>query len=216
MPSEDDRTNFTKLTTAPEAKFPNLKAWFCLIKCFTPEVRGKWAKVEEKPKKGKEKKEKKEKKEEKPVEAPKTAEPAKEEKPAEVNEDDIFGSEEDVKKAQEELAAKRKADEEAAKKKEKKKEAAKSHIRFEVKIIDSATDLDKLAARIFSEVAKDGLRWEKDYQKEPFAFKIEKLIISCVIEDEKISVDDDIIDVIVGMDDEELVQSVDILTFNKL
>jgi elongation factor 1-beta len=215
LPSEDDRTNFAKLTAAPEAKFGNLKAWYSLIKCFTPEVRGKWTKVEEKQKKGK-KPEKKEKTPEVPKETAKPAEPAKEQKTEEVAEDDIFGNDDSVKAAKEELAAKKKADEEAAKKKEKKKEAAKSHVRFEVKIIDATTDLDKLAARIFSEIAKDGLRWEKEYTKEPFAFKIEKLIISCVIEDDKISVDDDIIEPIVAMDEEELVQSVDILSFNKL
>ena len=193
-------------------------------------VRAKWTKKVEQEKKGKEKKPKAEKKheaEKKPVTEPekkpepepeKKPEPEPEKKPeakaADVNEDDLFGGGEDLEAAKKILEEKKKTDE-AAKKKDKKTVVAKSYVRFEVKIFDNTTDLDVLAKRIFREMKLDGLVWEKEYKKEPFAFGVEKLIISCVIEDDKISTDD-ITEPILAFDDEELVQSMDILVFNKL
>ena len=56
--------------------------------------------------------------------------------------------------------------------------------------------------------------WKTEYKKEPVAFGIFKLIIGLVIEDDKVSVDNDIIPMIEEMED--YVQSVDILSFNKL
>ena len=59
----------------------------------------------------------------------------------------------------------------------------------------------------------DGLNWKEEILKEPVAFGIFKLIIGAVIEDEKVSTDDvqEKIEAI-----EDMVQSVDILSFNKL
>eukprot|EP01022_Parablepharisma_sp_SALTPOND_P004458 TRINITY_DN120341_c0_g1_i1.p3 TRINITY_DN120341_c0_g1~~TRINITY_DN120341_c0_g1_i1.p3 ORF type:complete len:226 (+),score=78.78 TRINITY_DN120341_c0_g1_i1:1188-1865(+) len=196
LPAEADRINFESLKEAPEAKFLNTRAWYYIIKAFAPAVRMKWVKKEEKGAK----------KEKKPKEEPKKVE-------EEVAEDDIFGGDEDLEAAKKALEEKKKEDEK--KKKEKKKEAAKSYIRFEVKVFDTATDLDKLAHRIYKDVNMDGLKWEKSYNKEPFAFGVEKLIISCIIEDEKVS-SEDIIESIQEFDEGELVQSVDILVFNKL
>ncbi len=211
LPSEADKTNFEAMKEIPDIKFPNARAWYTLVKLFTPEVRMKWGKKEEK----KEKKEKKhEKKSEKKEEETKPAEkPA--EKKDETAEDDIFGGGEDLEAAKKVMDEKKKADAEAAKKKEKKKEVAKSYIRFEVKAFDNTTDLDKLAVRIRKDVVMDGLVWEKEHKKEPFAFGVEKLLMSCIIEDDKI-VTDDLMDAITAFDDGELVQSVDIQLFNKL
>ena len=75
------------------------------------------------------------------------------------------------------------------------------------------TDLDALAAKILA-VEKDGLFWKTEYKKEPVAFGIFKLIIGFVIEDDKVSVDNDIIPMLEEWEDE--VQSVDIQSFNKL
>ena len=36
----------------------------------------------------------------------------------------------------------------------------------------------------------DGLVWGEDYKKVPIALGLEKLILACVVEDEKVSVDD--------------------------
>ena len=75
------------------------------------------------------------------------------------------------------------------------------------------TDLDALAAKILA-VEKDGLFWKTEYKKEPVAYGIFKLIIGFVIEDDKVSVDNDIIPMLEEWEDE--VQSVDIQSFNKL
>lgn len=52
--------------------------------------------------------------------------------------------------------------------------------------------MDVLAAKILA-VEKDGLVWKTEYKKEPIAYGIFKLIIGFVVEDEKVSVDSDII-----------------------
>lgn len=75
------------------------------------------------------------------------------------------------------------------------------------------TDLDALAAKILA-IEKDGLFWKTEYKKEPVAFGIFKLIMGFVIEDDKVSVDNDIIPMLEEWEDE--VQSVDIQSFNKL
>ena len=60
----------------------------------------------------------------------------------------------------------------------------------------------------------DGAFWKKEYKKEPVAFGIYKLIVAVTIEDEKVSVDNDLVERIEAMDD--MVQSVEILAFNKI
>ena len=42
---------------------------------------------------------------------------------------------------------------------------------------------------IFS-IELDGLFWKTEYKKEPVAYGIYKLVIGCVVEDEKVSTDD--------------------------
>lgn len=59
----------------------------------------------------------------------------------------------------------------------------------------------------------DGLVWKTEYKKEPIAYGVHKLVVGCVIEDAKVSVDD-IQEKIEGFDEE--VQSVDIAVFNKI
>ena len=83
---------------------------------------------------------------------------------------------------------------------------------FEVKPLDSDTDLDALAKQIL-EITKDGLFWKTQYKKEPVAFGIFKLIIGVTVEDEKISVDQ-LVEDIEAIEDK--VQSVEILAFNKI
>jgi len=59
----------------------------------------------------------------------------------------------------------------------------------------------------------DGLLWRVDYKKVPVAYNIKKLQMGCVIEDEKVSTDD-LFDQITSWEEE--VQSVDVVSFNKL
>jgi len=83
---------------------------------------------------------------------------------------------------------------------------------FEVKPLDSDTDLDELAKQILA-IKMDGLFWKTEYKKVPVAFGIFKLIVAVTVEDDKVSVD--------GLQEkieafEEKVQSVEILAFNKI
>merc|ERR1712083_623896 len=114
--------------------------------------------------------------------------------------DDSDDEDEEAKAAAEALKAKRVA-------------AAKSMITLDVKPFDDETDLDALAAKIKSEIAMDGLVWGQKHEKKPLAFGIFKLVITAVVEDDKVSTDD-LSEKIEEYDDE--VQSVDIAAFNKL
>lgn len=89
---------------------------------------------------------------------------------------------------------------------------AKSLILFEVKPYEAETDLDALAAKVLK-IEMDGLLWKTEYKKEPIAYGVHKLIVGCVIEDEKVAVDD-LQEKIEAFEEE--VQSVDIAVFNKI
>jgi elongation factor 1-beta len=89
---------------------------------------------------------------------------------------------------------------------------AKSIILFEVKPYEAETDLDQLFQKILG-IQMDGLVWKEESKKEPIAYGVNKLIVGCVIEDEKISVDD-LQETIQGFEDD--VQSCDIRSFNKI
>ena len=142
-------------------------------------------------------------------EAPKAA--AK--KPADDDEMDLFGDDDEEDAEAAKIAA-QKAKEAAAGKKKKKEVIAMSLVMLEVKPSDSETNLDDLAKRIFSSITKEGLFWKTEYKKEPIAYGIEKLIVGFSCEDEKISVDNDVVEAIEAMED--VVQSVEIQAFNKI
>ena len=89
---------------------------------------------------------------------------------------------------------------------------AKSIILFEVKPYEAETDLDQLFQKILG-IAMDGLVWKTESRKEPIAYGVYKLIVGCVIEDDKVGTDD-LVDAIQAFEDD--VQSVDILSFNKI
>ena len=133
----------------------------------------------------------------------------KEEAPAEAGDDlDLFGDDDNEADAEE---AKAKI---AAQKTEKKKKVviAKSVVYFEVKPLDSETDLDEMAKRIFA-LEGEGIHWRTEYKKEPIAFGIFKLVVGVTVEDEKVSVDG-LQERIEAIDD--MVQSVEIIAFNKV
>ena len=58
---------------------------------------------------------------------------------------------------------------------------------------EADTDLVMVWNKI-KEYKQDGLVWGESYKLEPVAFGIFKLIIGCSLEDEKISVDNDIVE----------------------
>ena len=89
---------------------------------------------------------------------------------------------------------------------------AQSLVLFEIKPLDDTTDLDEMAKKVLG-ITMDGLYWKTEYKKVPVAYGIFKLIIGMTVEDEKVSVDD-VQEKIEALED--MVQSVDILAFNKI
>ena len=177
---------------------PHTFAWFCLVSKFSDAIKNTWPAGAAA--KGAEKGGKK---------AGKKEEPKKETKKADDDDMDLFGDDNEEDAA----AAKAAAEKAKASKKEKPKVIAQSLVLFEVKPLDDETNLDDVAARIINEIVLDGCYWKTEYKKEPIAFGIFKLIIGVTVEDEKVSVDD-LVEKIEAMDD--MVQSVEILAFNKI
>jgi len=140
--------------------------------------------------------------------APSKKEEKKETKPAD-DDLDLFGDDGEDDGAASAAAAAAKA---KATPKVKKVVIAQSLVLFEVKPLDDTTDLDVLAARILK-LTGDGIYWKSEYKKVPVAFGIFKIIIGVTVEDEKVSVDG-LQERIEELDD--MVQSVDILAFNKI
>lgn len=146
------------------------------------------------------------------------AQKAEAEEEEEDDDDDFFASsdeeDEEEKAAAEALKAKRVAEynaRKAAKEEKKGKTIAKSSITFDVKPWDDETDLDALCIKIKA-IEKDGLLWGTS-QKKPLAYGIFKLVVNCVVEDDKCG-SDDLIEQIEAFEDE--VQSVDVAAFQKI
>ena len=209
-PSHEDATTFAKFEEAKcvpdQDKYPSVWAWYSLMVLFEDEVIKSWKPAEKthdkKPgkegkgqgKKGKGKKEKEEKEE-------------KEEKGGD-DDMDLFGEEtEEEKKAKEEMKKKNKD-----KKKDKKKPIDKSHVIMEIKGWEQEQDLEALAKKIISTIKRDGLQWNTGFKLEEVAFGIKKLVIACLVEDDKVSIQD-ITDELESWGDE--IQSVDVVSFNK-
>jgi len=151
--------------------------------------------------------------------APTKAAPKKEESEDEDDDDDdmdFFGSDDDEEDAEAERIKAERVAAYNAKKAEKvaKKGAtiAKSMITMDVKPFDDETDLDELAKKIKA-IEMDGLVWGAKHEKKPLAYGIFKLVVTAVVEDDKVSTDD-LTEKIEEFEDE--VQSVDIAAFNKL
>ena len=149
--------------------------------------------------------------------AGKQAKPEKKAEPApkaEEDEFDPFGEDDDEGVEDEQAKRLQKiADEVNKNKKPKKVVIAKSLVILEVKPWGPENDLDALGKRIVKEVKMDGLVWKSEFKKEPVAFGVFKIIIGCVIEDDKVPMDD-VTEAIEAFEDD--VQSVDIAAFNKL
>lgn len=124
---------------------------------------------------------------------------------------DLFGSDEEEE--DEEETEERKARLAAYKAKKSKKPAvvAKSNIILDIKPWDDETDLKAMEAAVRS-VNYDGLVWGTS-KFLPVAYGIQKIQISCVVEDDKIGTDfleEKITEF------EDYVQSVDVVAFNKV
>ncbi|EDO17114.1 hypothetical protein Kpol_1025p34 [Vanderwaltozyma polyspora DSM 70294] len=124
---------------------------------------------------------------------------------------DLFGSDDEVDEAAEQLKAQRLAEYNARKAAKPPKPAAKSIITLDVKPWDDETDLEAMVAFVKA-IEMEGLSWGA-HQFIPIGFGIKKLQINCVVEDDKVSMDDlqQAIE-----EDEDHVQSTDIAAMQKL
>lgn len=147
--------------------------------------------------------------------APKTASAAPTAKDEAVDGDDanvdLFGSDSEEESADSKKLKEARLAAYAAKKAKKPALIAKSNIILDVKPWDDETDM-KLMEEAVRAIGTDGLLWGAS-KFVPLAYGIHKLQISCVVEDEKVSVDwlQENIESI-----EDYVQSVDIAAFNKV
>lgn len=130
---------------------------------------------------------------------------------AEEDDIDLFGSEdEEVDEEAEKLKAQRLA-EYNAKKAAKPKPIAKTTVTLDVKPWDDETDVNAMTEAVRA-IAMDGLLWG-GFQHVPVGYGIKKLQINCVVEDDKVAMDD-LTDKIMELED--YVQSVDIAAMQKI
>ena len=90
-------------------------------------------------------------------------------------------------KAEEKPAAKPAATAEVKAKKP--KPVAKSIVIFDVKVYEQETSLEELAKKIYA-IQIDGLIWNTTLKILPIAFGMNKLQVACVVEDDKVSLED--------------------------
>ena len=88
----------------------------------------------------------------------------------------------------------------------------KSLVALEVKPWEADTDLEMVWKKII-EYKQDGLVWGETFKLEPVAFGIKKLVMTCVVNDDLVLMDD-ITDSIEALED--YVQSVSVASMNKL
>ncbi|KAI8098700.1 uncharacterized protein BX664DRAFT_354230 [Halteromyces radiatus] len=124
---------------------------------------------------------------------------------------DLFGSdEEEVDEEAEKIKAARVA-EYNARKANKPKPTAKTTVTLDVKPWDDETNMDELTQGVKA-ITMDGLLWG-GHQLVAIGFGIKKLQINCVVEDDKVSMDD-LTEQIEALED--YVQSVDVAAMQKI
>lgn len=150
----------------------------------------------------------------KTVDANKTVSAGASKKGAEEEDDDdvdLFGSDEDEDEEAERIKAERVKEYAARKAAKGPKPPAKSMVTLDVKGWDDETDLEEMLANV-KKIEMDGLLWG-GHQFIPVGFGMKKLQINCVVEDDKVLMDD-LTENIEA--DEDHVQSVDIAAMAKI
>ncbi|KAJ3123026.1 Translation elongation factor 1 beta [Nowakowskiella sp. JEL0407] len=187
--TQADVAVFEAVKTAPSAtEYPYAARWFSHIKSFAEKQKLPGTKKAAS------------------AYGPASAAPAEEEE----EDVDLFGSDDEVDEEAERIKAQRLA-EYQEKKKAKPKPAAKSMVILDVKPWDDETDMKLLEDGVRA-ITMDGLVWGTS-KLVAVGYGIKKLQITCVVEDDKVGVDD-LSDQITGLED--YVQSVDVAAFNKL
>merc|ERR1712170_95547 len=187
VPSQVDVALFNAIKSSPDAKYVNALRWRNNIASYKSEVPSL------------------------PAGAAAAAAAAEEEDDDDV---DLFGPDEEEDEEAERIKAERVAAYNArksAKEDKKGKVIAKSNIILDIKPWDDETPMAKLEECIRS-ITMDGLLWGTG-KLVAIGYGIKKLQITCVIEDDKVMMDD-LEDQVVGFED--YVQSMDIVAFNKI
>lgn len=208
QPSQVDVAVFEQLSGAPGESTPHALRWYNQIKSYSSDERKKFSGEKKIPASlGTSSSSSS------PASAKAApAEPAKQPaKPAADDDDvDLFGSDEE-----EDAEAARVREERlkayAEKKSKKAAVIAKSSIVLDVKPWDDETDMKQMEEKVRT-ITMDGLVWGAS-KLVPVGYGINKLQIMCVVEDEKVSVDDLVEEI---QNFEDYVQSVDIAAFNKI
>jgi len=130
---------------------------------------------------------------------------------AEDDDVDLFGSDEEQEDDEKARVREERLKAYADKKKAKPGPIAKSSVIMDVKPWDDETNMQEME-KVVRSVQMEGLVWGAS-KLVPLAYGIKKLQIMCVVEDEKVSVDE-LTEKIEAFDD--YVQSVDIAAFNKI
>jgi len=125
--------------------------------------------------------------------------------------DDLFGSDDEEEEAENERKKQENLKAYHEKKAKKPAVIAKSNIILDIKPWDDETDLEAMEKAVRG-ITCDGLKWTAS-KFIPMCFGIKKLQISCVVEDAKCGTDY-LEEAIAEMED--MVQSVDIVAFNKV
>ncbi|XP_065219078.1 elongation factor 1-beta' [Planococcus citri] len=194
QPSQADVLVLTALKSAPTKATPNVYRWYTHIQSFNADEKKKFAQKSL------------------------NSEVAKflDDKPSSAaaagdddDDVDLFGSDEDDAEAERIKEERLKAY--AEKKSKKPVVIAKSSIVLDVKPWDDETDMKAMETQVRT-IEMAGLVWGAS-KLVPVGYGIEKLQIMCVVEDDKVSVDD-LAEKI--QEFEDYVQSVDIAAFNKI
>eukprot|EP00656_Telonema_subtile_P035837 TRINITY_DN397_c0_g1_i10.p1 TRINITY_DN397_c0_g1~~TRINITY_DN397_c0_g1_i10.p1 ORF type:complete len:257 (+),score=99.56 TRINITY_DN397_c0_g1_i10:90-860(+) len=202
VPTQQDVTEFNALAAAPDAKkFPNAARWYAHIASFNVAVRASL-----------------------PGAASGVAPVAKAKAAAADDFDDLFGDdeeEEEVTETPQEMAARKKKEAEAKKKKA--APVGKSTIVFDVKPAcfdgddddedgGGTIDLEDLV-KFVKGIQMEGLVWGEKHQFAEIGYGIKKLQVQCTVVDDLVGVDDLTEQI---QDNEDLVQSCDVVAFNKV
>nr|AGN29612.1 elongation factor 1-beta [Acartia pacifica] len=124
---------------------------------------------------------------------------------------DLFGSDEEEDDEEKKRVTEERLAAYAAKKAKKPAVIAKTSVLLDVKPWDDETNMDEMLANVKS-VEMDGLVWGAS-KLVPIGYGIKKLQVMCVVEDEKVSVDE-LMEKIEAFED--FVQSVDVSAMNKI
>jgi len=123
---------------------------------------------------------------------------------------DLFGSDDEADDEAEKIREQR-LKEYAEKKTKKPGPIAKSNVVLDVKPWDDETDMKAMEDKVRT-IVKDGLLWGAS-KLVPVGYGIKKLQIVCVVEDEKVSIDELTENI---QEFEDFVQSVDVAAFQKI